>query len=167
MIPEIPFVDIAAGKAAIPGDGNTPVTWTHTADVGHFVAKACADPTPWSERSITIGDSATFHEIVAVAEEVTGRKFEVVYDSVKDLRAGKVSEIPAYKKLYDMFGSKEAVLSMFRAFGLAMALGDVDFGRVLREGRIGWGSVSSMNEKYPDVKPVKLRELVQKAWGGM
>jgi len=165
MIPEIPFVDIAAGKAAIPGDGDTPVTWTHTADVGRFVAKACADPADWCERSITIGASATFHSIVAVAEEITRRKFEVVYDSVEDLRAGKVSEIPAYKKLYDMFGSKEAVLEMFRAFGLAMALGDVDFEIAVREGRQGWGSVAVMNEKYPDVRPVSLRELVEKAWG--
>ena len=72
LIPEVPFVDIAAGKAAIPGSGDVKVTFTHTGDVGKFVVKLVDSGDRWLEKSIAIGDKATFNEIVMLAEKVRG-----------------------------------------------------------------------------------------------
>lgn len=64
-------VDIEYNKAAIPGDGNTPVTFTHTFDVAEFVAASLELPS-WEKESYVIGDSVTWNEFLRLAEEVKG-----------------------------------------------------------------------------------------------
>jgi nucleoside-diphosphate-sugar epimerase len=64
-------VDIEYNRAAIPGDGNTPVTFTHTFDVAEFVA-ASLDLPSWEKESYVIGESVTWNEFLRLAEEVKG-----------------------------------------------------------------------------------------------
>ena len=65
------IIDLANNMAAIPGDGNTPVTFTHTSDIGKFVA-ASIDLESWDHITYVAGDKATWNQIVQVAEEVKG-----------------------------------------------------------------------------------------------
>ena len=58
-------------KAAIPGDGNKLVTFTHTSDVGKFVA-ASLDLEKWDRVSVIIGDKVTMNEAVKLAAEAKG-----------------------------------------------------------------------------------------------
>lgn len=76
-----------------------------------------------------------------------------MHDSIANLRAYKVTEIPAYKPLYEMFKSKEMVLEIFSAFGLAMALGELDYDQE-----------TSLNVKHPDIKTTRLAAFVEKWW---
>lgn len=68
------LMDIPGNTAAIPGDGNTPITFTHTSDVGKFVA-ASLDLDAWDRISVVIGDKMTMNEAVRLAEETKGKKF--------------------------------------------------------------------------------------------
>lgn len=72
LTPLVMLMDIAENVAAIPGDGNTPVTFTHTSDVGKFVA-ASVDLEKWDRVSIIIGDKMTMNEAVKLVEEAKGK----------------------------------------------------------------------------------------------
>jgi nucleoside-diphosphate-sugar epimerase len=71
LTPLVVLMDMVGNTAAIPGDGNTPVTFTHTSDVGKFVA-ASVDLEKWDRVSVVIGDKMTMNEAVKLAEEAKG-----------------------------------------------------------------------------------------------
>ncbi|KAL8941386.1 MAG: hypothetical protein Q9216_002264 [Gyalolechia sp. 2 TL-2023] len=153
MLPEIPYIDIAACKAAIPGSGNDKIAFTLTKDVAKFVRKMVESDERWPTRTRIAGDTVTLNEILQVAEQARGTKFDVVHDSLEDLRAGRVSEIPAYLPLYEIF-PKEFLLDMMAGFGVAMVTGVFAF-----EGDL-------LNEKYPEIKTTKMRDFVEAHWAG-
>lgn len=72
MLPVVFCIDIPHKAAAIPGDGNTPVIFTHTTDVAKYVA-ASLDLEEWDPVSHVIGDRVTWNEFLQLAEEATGR----------------------------------------------------------------------------------------------
>ena len=72
MLPETPFIDIAARKAAIPGSGNDLVTWTYTKDVAIYVLELVRSEDPWPTETFIVGDKVSLNEILAMAEQVRG-----------------------------------------------------------------------------------------------
>lgn len=151
MLPEIPYIDIAACKAAIPGTGDEKIVLTYTKDVARCVRKMVESDEKWPAVTRLAGDFTTLNEVLEVAERVRGTKFEVVYNSVEDLRAGKISEIPAYVPLYDVI-PKDLVLEMMAGFGVATATGLFTL-----EGE-------RINEKYPEIKTTKMRDFIRTHW---
>lgn len=71
LTPFVVLMDMVGNAAAIPGDGTRPVTFTHTSDVGKFVA-ASIDLKAWEHVSVIIGDKMTMNEAVQLAEEAKG-----------------------------------------------------------------------------------------------
>lgn len=71
LAPLVLLIDMPGNAATIPGDGNTPVTFTHTSDVGKFVA-ASVDLESWDRVSVIIGDKMTINEAVKLAEAAKG-----------------------------------------------------------------------------------------------
>lgn len=69
--PNVFVVDIANKVAAIPGDGNTPVTFTYTFDLAKFIV-ASLDFEKWSEESKVIGDEMSWNEFVSLVENTLG-----------------------------------------------------------------------------------------------
>ena len=69
--------DIAAGKIAIIGRGDSRRRWISTADVAALVASVAVEPDPPS--LITVGgpEAISKNEAVALVEEVTGRRMKV------------------------------------------------------------------------------------------
>lgn len=65
------FVDIAAGKASIPGSGDTPAVFTYSHDAAKFTA-AVLTLDKWEKESYVIGTRTTLNDIVKVAEDVRG-----------------------------------------------------------------------------------------------
>lgn len=82
-----------------------------------------------------------------------GTKFDVVHDSLEDLRAGKISEIPAYVSLYNIV-PKDFFLGMMAALGVAMITGVFSF-----EGDL-------VNQKYPDIRLANVRDFIKEHWEG-
>ena len=66
------LLDMQGNTAAIPGDGDTPITMTHTTDVGNLVA-ASLDLNKWDRISTVIGDKMTMNEAVRLAEDAKGK----------------------------------------------------------------------------------------------
>lgn len=161
MPSEVPFVDIEAFRATIPGTGDEKIVWTHTTDVANFVSHALSmEPGTWREHSWMIGDKATFHEILEAAEKARNCKFSVTYDSLEKLKAGSVTRIPANKAHAALYSTPEfdaypIILSMFAALGAMMASGDLD----IPENK-------SLNELFPDIKTTKAVDFIHKYWDG-
>ncbi|PTB40149.1 uncharacterized protein TrAFT101_004809 [Trichoderma asperellum] len=161
MPSEVPFVDIEACQATIPGSGDDQVVWTHTTDVAKFVSRAISMKIgTWKEHSWIIGDKASLHEILRAAEKARGVKFRVAYDSVEKLKGGEVTPIPgnkAHAALYSTpeFDAYPLVLAMFAGIGMAIVSGHLD----VPEGE-------SLNAEFPDIKTTKVVEFIKKYWSG-
>lgn len=65
-------IDISSGTAAIPGDGNNVICMTYTYDLATYLVKAL-DLDQWPEFSIFVGDEVTYNQLLAMAEEFTGK----------------------------------------------------------------------------------------------
>ncbi|KAF7558017.1 hypothetical protein G7Z17_g311 [Cylindrodendrum hubeiense] len=152
QLPNIIAVDIEHNVAAIPGTGDTPVTFTHTRDVAKFVAASLELP-KWERESYVIGDTVTWNEFVKIAEEVKGTKFEVSHDSLDLLRTGKVTELPSHPQLY-VHMPKEQIQGIFSVFGLWF-----DEGMFHLKPPNG-----TLNEVFPDITALTVKELLELGW---
>uniref|UniRef100_A0A0D2YHR5 NAD(P)-binding domain-containing protein n=1 Tax=Fusarium oxysporum (strain Fo5176) TaxID=660025 RepID=A0A0D2YHR5_FUSOF len=115
-IPSVWGVKWRPEKAAIPGNPNQPAVFTYTKDVAKFTAKLLTLE-KWEPVSYIIGDRLTWKEFTQLAEEVTGDKFEITYDSVELLESGKVTELPGHIPVYPFF-PKEALQGMLAELGI-------------------------------------------------
>lgn len=82
------WVSLAHKMAAIPGDGNNKIVFTHSRDVGRFV-EALLGLNKWDQRYFTSGDRMTLNQVVDTAEEILGCEFARVYDTPDTLSSGK------------------------------------------------------------------------------
>lgn len=73
MLPEIPYIDIAACKAAIPGTGDEKIVLTYTKDVARCVRKMVESDEKWPAVTRLAGDFTTLNEVLEVAERVRGK----------------------------------------------------------------------------------------------
>ncbi|EOD43449.1 putative -like family protein [Neofusicoccum parvum UCRNP2] len=93
-------IDIENRMAAIPGDGNIPISFTYSFDMAKFVV-ASLDLDEWPEES----------------RMAVGSKFKVVYDDVEKLKRSEVTALPIYAMVYDLI-PKEQFHAMTAVFGL-------------------------------------------------
>ena len=78
---------------------------------------------------------------------------DLVHDSLQDLRAGKITELPSNIPLYS-FLPKPVLEGILISFAMAMEVGLFNF-----EGK-------SLNEMLPDVKAMSADVFLQNFWGG-
>lgn len=145
-------VDIANDFAAIPGSGNELVVFTHTFDIARFVA-ALVGASKWDKESYIIGDKVSWNQFVQYAEEAKGVKFTVKYDSIEDLKAGKITELPSHPHMYPFF-PKPMLQGLLAAFG-----------RMFVDGVFDFKPERTLNEEFPEVKARKIKDLLFEAWG--
>ncbi|PGH14143.1 hypothetical protein AJ79_03261 [Helicocarpus griseus UAMH5409] len=145
------FVDMANNAAAIPGTGDVPVAFTYSLDVSKYVA-ALVGEQGWSERSIIIGDKMTYKELVALAEAVKGTKFDIKYDSLDKLKTLQVTELPSHIPAYPVM-PKQKLQAAVAGVGTRAAAGDANL-----------PDEDTLNKRFPQIKPLTMREFLQKAW---
>ncbi|KAM0202706.1 hypothetical protein ACHAPA_012289 [Fusarium lateritium] len=145
-------LDIANNSAGIPGSGDVPVVFTHSFDVARYTARLLGLD-KWEKESYVIGDKLTWNEFLKLAEEAKGTKFNVTYDSVEQLREGKITELPAHKYAYD-FVPKEVLQSMLAYFGTMFENGQFDF-----------KSKKTLNDAFPDIEPLTAEKILEQGWG--
>ncbi|KAF2186205.1 nmrA-like family protein [Zopfia rhizophila CBS 207.26] len=146
-------IDIPNRVAAIPGDGNVPVTFTYTFDVARFVVRTLRME-KWEDESRVIGETVTWNEFLRVVEDVTESKFEVHYDSVEKLKRFEITELPGHTELYGSFPKQRyqwfmAIFELWTTDGTS---------KMKREG--------SLNEKFPEIKSLGVREFLERSWKG-
>lgn len=81
-----------------------------------------------------------------------GFKFDVTYDSLKTLRSGNITELPGQTSNYVDY-PKEKFQSMFAGFGL-----------MFEEGRLNFKPKQTLNDLFPEIKPVSLTEIIEIGW---
>ncbi|ETS73721.1 hypothetical protein PFICI_14667 [Pestalotiopsis fici W106-1] len=174
-----PFaVDIENKAAVIPGSGNVPVVFTYTPDIAKMVV-ASLDLEKWPEHSYIIGDKMTFNELLALVEEVkgsvcytlfsvtfhdafsnqfdtsqTGGKFSVSYNTIAEMKSGKIVELPAQKECYNDENGKENFQKLVVAYAVYVEAGDFDF-----------PAAATLNATLPDVRTMSVKEFLYNAWG--
>ena len=128
-------INMKAGTADLPGDGNTKLTFTRTQDAGKFVA-AALDLDRWEEEMGMVGDIMSYNEVNDVIEKVTRRKMLAKENSEEDL-----------KKMI-----KEDKGAMFyNQVRLSIARGTCKV-------------EPTLNELAPEVKPWTLEEFLERYW---
>lgn len=150
----VPFiVDMSNGVASVPGLGNTPVVFTHTADIARFVAAALKEP-QWELESYLVGDRLTLNQVVAIAEKVRGQKFKVTHDSLEVLQDGRMTDLPSHRVLYSSM-PREDFQRVMTGVGILLESGTFD----TKPPRV-------MNQDYPELKARTVEELMAEAWMG-
>ncbi|CCF36710.1 hypothetical protein CH063_08218 [Colletotrichum higginsianum] len=153
MTPFTLVLDIPNNVATIPGSGNTPVAFTHTADVSKFVA-AALDLEKWEPETFIVGDKVTWNEFLQHAEAAKGTKFKVTYDSVDKLKTGQVTELPSHVPVYPFF-PKEALQGMASLFGQWFEDGVFD---------LPPAGTKTLNEVFPEIKAWTVKDILNAAW---
>ncbi|KAL6809366.1 hypothetical protein GGI42DRAFT_340498 [Trichoderma sp. SZMC 28013] len=145
---QVTFIfDIANKAAVIPGTGNDLVSFTYTRDVASFVVKALDLPT-WEEEMFCYGDKVTLNQFLGLAEEATGSKFNVTYDSVEKLEKGEVTELPSNAAEYEHL-PKHILQAYFSRFGQYIVAGLFDT-----------PAEKSLNNVFPEVKTTTVEEAL-------
>ncbi|KAL1632956.1 hypothetical protein SLS56_003242 [Neofusicoccum ribis] len=147
-------LDVANKIAGIPGTGNEPITFTYTFDVAKFV-QGLLEAEKWPRDSFIIGDKVTWNEFVQLAEEAReGCKFEVHYDDLEKLKKFQITELPAQVAHYSLV-PKEHFQYVFANLGRWMATGSYN---LPHDG--------SLNEKFPHIKTLSVKAMLQQIWKG-
>lgn len=146
-------VDINANVAGIPGSGKIPVSFTHTFDIGRYVAKLLGLE-KWEKEYLLAGDNKTWDDVVSTVQAAKGVQMEVTYDSQEKLQSGQITEIPGYKKLYEAFGDVDVARRIVAQYGLWM-----------EEGAFHYTSDNLLHELFPEIKPLSMQEAWEKARG--
>lgn len=174
------IINIPAKTAVIPGNGNHKIAYTHTEDVGKFVATALDLPR-WEASYSIIGELTTHNEIVAAAETVTGtgvhsrprvafaffdpltntnsfelgQKFNKTYDPMEMLMAGKATVLPGAEEIYKLWGSSlEEVIALSAAQFASMVNGAYD---VSKQGK-------SLNELFPHIEAIRVGDYLRECF---
>ncbi|KAK3066927.1 hypothetical protein LTR53_016510, partial [Teratosphaeriaceae sp. CCFEE 6253] len=136
--PWIFVLNMKAGTADLPGDGTAPIVWTEMRDIATFVYRALSLES-WPEVMGMRGDVKSFRDVLSLIERVQGRRFLVKENSVAEMEAQAAAD-PG-KEFYNQ---------------VRIALTN------------GWGMVpETLNKAFPDVKPVRCGEFVEKWWQGV
>lgn len=144
-------LDIPNAAAGIPGTGDEPMTFTYTFDVARFTIAALDLPS-WPRELRIVGDTLTYNELTKLAEVAQGVKFDIKYDDLEKLRRFEITELPGHSDDYKKF-PKEVLLPFLSIFQRWMAEG---LGSIPREG--------SLNEMFPEIKPLTAVDLMDMYW---
>ncbi|KAM0470208.1 hypothetical protein ACHAPX_010094 [Trichoderma viride] len=146
----VPFAfvfDIPNKVAAIPGSGNDVFSLTYTKDVAKFVVKALDLP-KWEEETFCYGDRVTWNQVLKLAEDATGSKFDVTYEDIEKLEKGEVTELPTHAEAYEHF-PKPLMQAYFSKFSLYLIAGLFDM-----------PADKSLNKIFPEVKTTTVKEVL-------
>lgn len=145
------FIDMRNNVAALPASGDVPVVFTHSFDVAKFVA-AALDLAAWEQTSWIVGDRISWNELAKQAQEVKGLPFHVTHDSIETLKKGVITELPSHPELYEFY-PKEHLQGFIAAFGVMCERGQANF-----------TPNRTLNDAFPDIKPMTAREVLEKGW---
>ncbi|RTE69355.1 hypothetical protein BHE90_016264 [Fusarium euwallaceae] len=149
--PFLVSVDVANKLARIPGTGNDAVTFTYSYDVAKFVAVAL-DMDKWEEETIVAGDKATWNEFLRLAEEIRCCQFDVEYDSIEKLKTWQITELPSHVSSYGLY-PKELMQFLMAGLERAMVAGMLDL-----------PFEKALNLRHPDIKVVKIEDMLRENW---
>ena len=76
----------------------------------------------------------------------------MAHDDIETFQCGKATELPSQASLYSVI-PREYVQAISSRFGIWVDRGDMDF-----------NEDTSLNRQLPELRTVKLKEFLEKAW---
>ncbi|KAK2769497.1 nmra-like family protein [Colletotrichum kahawae] len=134
---------------------SSPVTLTHSETIGRFVA-ASLDLPCWPKKALIVGDTLTWNQALAIAEEVRGKTFDVKIEPLYDLKKGIITELPGNKRRYLALpkGILDAVLCVWN-IGFIQGFYDLE----------GLANPDSMlNQVFPNIPVLSFKEFMERCW---
>lgn len=140
----------------IYGDGNAPNLMTDLRDIGRFVSRIIKDPRTLNQKVFTYSDEITQHEILAMAERLSGEKIEYQTMSADELK----------QLIVDATAALEADPNNFMNF-VAHTSNQYNWTKYIRadntrENGIYLGYLDA-RKLYPDFKPISFEETFKDA----
>ncbi|KAJ9604943.1 hypothetical protein H2200_010332 [Cladophialophora chaetospira] len=129
-------IQIDKGTATLVKDGNDEVVFSRLQDIAPLVVKSLDLP-EWEHDTFIVGDRTTFKRLLDIAQQVTGRSFEVKYLSEHDINQGLQSN--------DIL---EKLISQFY--------------KALANGELSFGQGQSLNKSFPDVGMMTVEQFVKR-----
>ncbi|WYZ40951.1 hypothetical protein EsH8_IV_001292 [Colletotrichum jinshuiense] len=145
------FVDLENRWAVIPGDGSGKANFIASQDMATYIARLL-DLDKWSKVSSIVAETLSISELFALAKKTRGPDFEVAYDDLEKLKAGKISYI-----------------SKFPDFGLGPKEAEALFSKIHYYGGVGEVLVpteDTLNSKFPDIVPKTAVQVIEESWQG-
>lgn len=127
------------GSAILVKDGSDELVFSRLQDIVPLVVKSLDLP-KWEHDTFIVGDRTTFKHILDVAQQVTGRSFEVKYLSDHDIDQG--------------LQSTDIIEKLSSQFYKALANGELSFGQG-----------QSLNERFPDVEMMTVEQFIKRHYG--
>ncbi|KAI4948172.1 hypothetical protein J4E91_006166 [Alternaria rosae] len=145
-------LDFKNRKAVLPGDGNSAVSFMHSTDVAKYIVAMLDEQKKWPELSPLATDSLTWKKAVEMAEKITGTKWDVTYDTIENLEKGKATVLEQSEGSYEF--PVEFIQPLIVEFSLMAVRVNMD---ASKDGL--------RNDEFPEIHPIGVEELMQKAWG--
>lgn len=131
-------INMKAGTADLPGDGNSKVTFTRTQDIGKFVA-AALDLEKWEDEMGMVGSTMSYNEVVTAIEKVTRRKMLRKETPEEELK----------KMIREDEGAK-----FYNQVRLSIA-------------QVGAPVEPTLNKLAPEIKPWTVEQYLERYWSGV
>ncbi|KAJ3544648.1 hypothetical protein NM208_g2943 [Fusarium decemcellulare] len=147
------WVHLGLNIAALPGDGNVPVAFTHSEDVGKLVA-LILDVPRWERRYYAVANRLTLNELVKIAEEVKGNPIAVKYDPREMLERGECTILPGPTESEwkdDRFDAHDQFMKYM-----------ADLGSLAVDGLADLDAETPIQTIFSGFKPLTVREAVKK-----
>ncbi|BAZ11814.1 hypothetical protein NIES4071_36400 [Calothrix sp. NIES-4071] len=139
--PYMPQFDLEHNTFQYWGDGETPLDFTTTDDTAKYVAEAVSDPELANKALEVAGDVLTAKQLKAAYEEATGNTLEEKpLGSVEELKAWIATKKPS---------ASSPVEYVPQQYEYTMVSG---------KGKLD----NIQNDRYPNIKPLTVREYLQK-----
>jgi nucleoside-diphosphate-sugar epimerase len=135
-------LDLPSRKAFLWGDGNAPMDFTTYEDTARFTAEAATDPNPLPSEFNVAGDIVNFHQLVHAYEEASGKRLTVI-------RLGSLADLDAEIASRQRADSRNIFAYLSLMYWRAMLNG---------KGKLG----QLVNSRYPHIRPMTVREYVQR-----
>ncbi|KAE8130896.1 hypothetical protein BDV38DRAFT_39282 [Aspergillus pseudotamarii] len=148
--PWVNAVNVARKWAVLPGDGTTKMNFITSQDMARFVARLM-DLAKWSPVSFIAGQTASFKDILQLAERARGERFSVKNESLDDLRNGRIS-FPEFEEtgLESTGQSTEHILALFHF--------------ISGTGGYTISSDDLLDTQFPDIKITTAAEVIESSW---
>lgn len=145
-------LDFKNKKAVLPGDGNSAVSFIHSTDLAKYIVATLDDEKKWPELSPFASDAMTWKKAVELAEKVTGTKWDITYDTIDKLEKGQATVLQQPEGSYEF--PPEFIQPLVVEFSMLAVRVNMD---VSKDGL--------RNHEFPQIHPIGVEELMQKAWG--
>ncbi|KFY51103.1 hypothetical protein V496_08933 [Pseudogymnoascus sp. VKM F-4515 (FW-2607)] len=142
------FVDIEYEKCVFPGDGSYPLILTHSTDVAAYIERLCGLPAKeWPRESLIASNKLQVKDLDSLIRMVTGKNFEVIYDSEEAIREGRITQLQSNQAVMGDFLRKVEHQVMLSMLSKAHVLPGVD-----------------LSELFPEVQPTRIEDFFRAGW---